>query len=142
MWSSNGSGKLSSRRLLLHSFSGTHPFLLLPSPLVLQFCWVVSSQQEEELQEDATIVLPRGITNIAIEIKNGEFCWYLTSSKLTLSGIQMKVERGMRVAVCGMVGSGKSSFLSCILGEILKISGEVRIYGSTTYASQSARIQS
>ena len=48
----------------------------------------------------------------------------------------------MRVAVCGMVGSGKSSFLSCILGEILKISGEVRIYGSTTYASQSASIQS
>ncbi|KAL6333346.1 hypothetical protein AAG906_028531 [Vitis piasezkii] len=86
--------------------------------------WEDSSQQEEELQEDATIVLPRGITNIAIEIKNGEFCWYLTSSKLTLSGIQMKVERGMRVAVCGMVGSGKSSFLSCILGEILKISGE------------------
>ena len=81
--------------------------------------------QEEELQEDATIVLPRGITNMAIEIKNGEFCWDPTSSKLTLSGIQMKAERGMRVAVCGMVGSGKSSFLSCILGEIPKISGEV-----------------
>ncbi|RVX10823.1 ABC transporter C family member 5 [Vitis vinifera] len=62
--------------------------------------------------------------------------------KADIIGIQMKVERGMRVAVCGMVGSGKSSFLSCILGEILKISGEVRIYGSTTYASQSARIQS
>ena len=37
----------------------------------------------------------------------------------------MKAEKGMRVAVCGMVGSGKSSFLSCILGEIPKISGEV-----------------
>ncbi|KAJ9697057.1 hypothetical protein PVL29_009009 [Vitis rotundifolia] len=98
--------------------------------------------QEEELQEDATIVLPRGITNMAIEIKNGEFCWDPTSSKLTLSGIQMKVERGMRVAVCGMVGSGKSSFLSCILGEIPKISGEVRICGSAAYVSQSAWIQS
>lgn len=81
--------------------------------------------QEEELQEDATIVLPRGITNVALEIKNGDFCWDPTSSRLTLSGIQLKVERGMRVAVCGMVGSGKSSFLSCILGEIPKISGEV-----------------
>ncbi|XP_010652424.1 ABC transporter C family member 5 [Vitis vinifera] len=98
--------------------------------------------QEEELQEDATIVLPRGITNMAIEIKNGEFCWDPTSSKLTLSGIQMKVERGRRVAVCGMVGSGKSSFLSCILGEIPKISGEVRICGSAAYVSQSAWIQS
>ncbi|CBI37201.3 unnamed protein product, partial [Vitis vinifera] len=70
------------------------------------------------------------------------FCWDPTSSKLTLSGIQMKVERGRRVAVCGMVGSGKSSFLSCILGEIPKISGEVRICGSAAYVSQSAWIQS
>lgn len=81
--------------------------------------------QEEELQENATIVLPRGMTNMAIEIKDGMFGWDPSSPRPTLSGIQMKVERGMRVAVCGMVGSGKSSFLSCILGEIPKISGEV-----------------
>lgn len=98
--------------------------------------------QEEELQGDATIVLPRGISNVAIEIKEGEFCWDLSSSRPTLSGIQMKVEKGMRVAVCGMVGSGKSSFLSCILGEIPKISGEVRVCGTAAYVSQSAWIQS
>lgn len=81
--------------------------------------------QEEELQENATIVLPRGMTNMAIEIKDGTFGWDPSLPRPTLSGIQMTVERGMRVAVCGMVGSGKSSFLSCILGEIPKISGEV-----------------
>lgn len=81
--------------------------------------------REEELQEDATISLPRGMTNVSIEIKDGEFGWDVCSQRPTLSGIQMKVEKGMRVAVCGMVGSGKSSFLSCILGEIPKISGEV-----------------
>lgn len=81
--------------------------------------------QEEELQEDATIVIPRGQSNIAIEIKDGVFCWDPFSSRPTLSGIQMRVEKGMRVAVCGTVGSGKSSFISCILGEIPKISGEV-----------------
>ncbi|KAG8370844.1 hypothetical protein BUALT_Bualt13G0025600 [Buddleja alternifolia] len=98
--------------------------------------------QEEELQEDATIALPRGISNVAIEIKNGEFCWDPSSPTPTLSGIQFKVEKGMRVAVCGVVGSGKSSFLSCILGEIPKISGEVRICGNAAYVSQSAWIQS
>lgn len=98
--------------------------------------------QEEELQGDATIVLPRGISNVAIEIKDAEFCWDLSSSRPTLSGIRMKVEKGMRVAVCGMVGSGKSSFLSCILGEIPKISGEVRVCGTAAYVSQSAWIQS
>ncbi|KAK1428445.1 hypothetical protein QVD17_17279 [Tagetes erecta] len=98
--------------------------------------------QEEELQEDATIVLPRGMSDVAIEIKDGEFQWDPCSPRPTLSNIQMKVERGMRVAVCGSVGSGKSSFLSCILGEIPKISGEVRICGSAAYVSQSAWIQS
>ncbi|KAH9785137.1 ABC transporter C family member 13 [Citrus sinensis] len=98
--------------------------------------------QEEELQEDATIVLPRGMTNVAIQIENAEFCWYPSSSRPTLSGISMKVDRGMRVAVCGMVGSGKSSLLSCILGEIPKISGEVRLCGTAAYVSQSAWIQS
>ncbi|KAI4349330.1 hypothetical protein L6164_009931 [Bauhinia variegata] len=97
---------------------------------------------EEELQEDATIILPRGISDIAIEIKNGVFCWDPSSSRPTLSGIQVSVERGMRVAVCGMVGSGKSSFLSCILGEIPKLSGEVRVCGSSAYVPQSAWIQS
>ncbi|XP_062019394.1 ABC transporter C family member 5 [Rosa rugosa] len=98
--------------------------------------------QEEELQADATIVLPRGITSTSIEIKDGVFSWDPSSARPTLSGIQMKVERGMRVAVCGMVGSGKSSFLSCILGEIPKISGEVKLCGTAAYVSQSAWIQS
>lgn len=98
--------------------------------------------QEEELQGDATIVLPRGVTNMAIEIKDGEFCWDPSCTRPTLSGIQMRVESGMRVAVCGMVGAGKSSFLSCILGEIPKVSGEVRVCGSAAYVSQSAWIQS
>ncbi|KAF3436078.1 hypothetical protein FNV43_RR23170 [Rhamnella rubrinervis] len=98
--------------------------------------------QEEELQENATIVLPRGVTNMAIEIKDGMFGWDPSSPRPSLSGIQIKVERGMRVAVCGMVGSGKSSFLSCILGEIPKISGEVKVCGTAAYVSQSAWIQS
>ncbi|GKD85141.1 ribonuclease H-like domain-containing protein, partial [Tanacetum coccineum] len=81
---------------------------------------------EEEFQEDATIVLPVGMSNTAIEFKDGEFQWDLCSPRPALSNIQMKVERGMRVPVCGSVGwsvgSGKSSFLCSILGEILKVS--------------------
>ncbi|KVI03845.1 AAA+ ATPase domain-containing protein [Cynara cardunculus var. scolymus] len=57
--------------------------------------------QEEELQEDATIVLQRGMSNMAIEIKDGEFQWDASAPRPTLSGIQMKVVRGMRVRICG-----------------------------------------
>lgn len=48
----------------------------------------------------------------------------------------------MRVAVCGTVGSGKSSLLSCILGEIPKISGSVSLSGTKAYVPQSPWIQS
>ena len=48
----------------------------------------------------------------------------------------------MRVAICGTVGSGKSSLLSCILGEIPKISGTVNSSGSKAYVPQSPWIQS
>lgn len=81
--------------------------------------------QQDELPRDATIRVPQDMTDMAVEIKDGNFCWDPASPNLTLSNIQLKVTKGMHVAVCGVVGSGKSSFLSCILGEIPKISGEV-----------------
>ena len=37
---------------------------------------------------------------------------------------KMKIMKGYKVAVCGPVGSGKSSLLSSILGEIPRISGD------------------
>ena len=46
----------------------------------------------------------------------------------------------MKVAVCGSVGSGKSSLLSGLLGEIYKQSGTVKISGTKAYVPQSAWI--
>ena len=48
----------------------------------------------------------------------------------------------MRVVVCGTVGSGKSSLLSFILGEIPKISGTINVSGSKAYVPESPWIQS
>uniref|UniRef100_A0A8B9QDR9 Multidrug resistance-associated protein 1 n=1 Tax=Apteryx owenii TaxID=8824 RepID=A0A8B9QDR9_APTOW len=45
------------------------------------------------------------------------------------------------VAVVGQVGSGKSSFLSAILGEMEKLEGTVQRRGSVAYVSQQAWIQ-
>ncbi|PWA63838.1 multidrug resistance-associated protein 5 [Artemisia annua] len=96
------------------------------------------SKKEEELQEDATIVLSLGMSNTGIEVKDG-----VCSPRPTLSIIEMKVKRGMLVADCGSLGYRKLSFLSCILGEIPKVSDSlVRICGSAAYVSQSAWIQS
>ncbi|KAI3950613.1 hypothetical protein MKW92_000230 [Papaver armeniacum] len=84
--------------------------------------------QEDEIQDDAVSFVPK-TSEVGIEIENGTFSWDVKSHSPTLNGIQLKVKRGMKVAICGTVGSGKSSLLSCILGEIPKTSGEECLMG-------------
>ncbi|XP_024530299.1 ABC transporter C family member 5 [Selaginella moellendorffii] len=99
--------------------------------------------QEEELQEDASIRLPcDDRTENAVEIEDASFSWDESVACPTLKNINLRVKKGMRVAICGVVGSGKSSLLSCILGEIPKLSGTVKVVDSTAYVAQSAWIQS
>ncbi|KAL1127099.1 hypothetical protein V6Z11_A13G157100 [Gossypium hirsutum] len=86
----------------------------------------------DDLQPDAMEKLPRGSSNIAIEIVDGNFSWDLASSSPTLKDINLKVFHGMRVAVCGTVGSGKSSLLSKLF----------KFYGTKAYVAQSPWIQS
>uniref|UniRef100_A0A2N9EG28 ABC-type xenobiotic transporter n=1 Tax=Fagus sylvatica TaxID=28930 RepID=A0A2N9EG28_FAGSY len=103
---------------------------------------IVSFLRLDDLQLDAIENLPKGSTDTAIEIIDGNFSWDLSSSNPTLKEINIKVQHGMRVAVCGTVGSGKSSLLSCILGEIPRISGTVKLCGTKAYVAQSPWIQS
>ncbi|CAN1246527.1 ABC transporter C family member 9 [Linum grandiflorum] len=95
--------------------------------------------REEQIQDDAVeLIPPTEEGECGVEIKGGKFTWTPeTNNGITLIGIDLDVKRGMRVAVCGTVGSGKSSLLSCILGEIHKLSGTVRIRGSKAYVAQS-----
>ncbi|XWS74705.1 hypothetical protein CRYUN_Cryun01aG0020700 [Craigia yunnanensis] len=98
---------------------------------------VASYLQEEEIEQDAIEYVPKDQTEFEVEIDNGKFSWDPESSNPTLHGVQLKVKRGMKVAICGTVGSGKSSLLSCILGEIEKLSGTIKISGTKAYVPQS-----
>uniref|UniRef100_A0AAA9RWZ0 ATP binding cassette subfamily C member 13 n=1 Tax=Bos taurus TaxID=9913 RepID=A0AAA9RWZ0_BOVIN len=55
--------------------------------------------------------------------------------------LNIKIPEGALVAVVGQVGSGKSSVLSAILGEMEKLKGIVQRKGSVAYVSQQAWIQ-
>ncbi|KAI4370857.1 hypothetical protein MLD38_019158 [Melastoma candidum] len=93
--------------------------------------------QEEEIQHDAIEYVPRDESEFDVEIQDGNFVWSSELDKPTLENINLKVRRGMKVAICGTVGSGKSSLLSCILGEMKKVSGEVKVSGTKAYVPQS-----
>jgi ABC-type multidrug transport system fused ATPase/permease subunit len=58
-----------------------------------------------------------------------------------LRHIDIKVPRGQFVAIVGAVGSGKTSLLQGLIGDMRKTEGSVRFGGSVAYSSQSAWIQ-
>ncbi|XP_010252732.1 PREDICTED: ABC transporter C family member 3-like isoform X2 [Nelumbo nucifera] len=96
----------------------------------------------DDLQPDLIEKVPRNSSEVAIQMSNASFSWDLSSPTPTIKDLNFKVYHGMRVAVCGTVGSGKSSLLSCILGEVPKVSGTVKLCGTKAYVAQSPWIQS
>lgn len=87
--------------------------------------------QEHELPPDAVDRGKAGHNStIAIEVEDGDFSWETPTnedfSAPTLRGVNLQVPKGQHVAVCGSVGSGKSSLLACMLGEIPKLKGKVK----------------
>lgn len=99
----------------------------------------------EEQQKNSRSNFSKRGSNIAIEIEPGEYAWEADSNtkKATLKiDRKLMIMRGQMVAVCGSVGSGKSSLLCSIIGEIPKIGrAGINVFGSTAYVPQSAWIQ-
>ncbi|KAF7824758.1 ABC transporter C family member 3-like isoform X1 [Senna tora] len=124
------------------------PIFLLPNTISaiaqtkVSLARIASFLRLDDLQPNVIEKLPRGSSNTAVEVVNGNFSWDLSSANTTLKDINLTIFHGMRVAVCGTVGSGKSSLLSCMLGEVPKISGVLRVCGRKAFVAQSPWIQS
>ncbi|EGF81682.1 hypothetical protein BATDEDRAFT_19380 [Batrachochytrium dendrobatidis JAM81] len=58
-----------------------------------------------------------------------------------LDKLNIKIPQGKLIAVVGTVGSGKSSFLNALVGEMRKVSGDVTFRGTVGYCQQHAWIQ-
>ena len=83
-----------------------------------------------------------------IEIKEASFSWNDNSalssydvSDCSLQHINWNVSEGSLVAVVGTVGSGKSSLLSALLGDMIRVRGEANIKGKIAYVPQQAWLQ-
>ncbi|KAE8678046.1 ABC transporter C family member 6 [Hibiscus syriacus] len=62
---------------------------------------IASFLRLDDLQPDAIEKHPRGSSDIAVKIADGNFSWDLSSPTATLKDINLKVFHGMSVSVCG-----------------------------------------
>jgi len=90
----------------------------------------------------------------ALQVEKATFEWENSSSTdsaerqsntnpapFRIQDISMVIQRGMLVAIVGRVGSGKSSLLMALIGEMRKVAGSVTFGGRVAYSSQTAWIQ-
>ncbi|RCV22675.1 hypothetical protein SETIT_4G239600v2 [Setaria italica] len=126
----------------------SEPVRFLPEILTMMIQYKVSLDRierfllEEDIREEDVRRVPSVNSAIRVLVQDGNFSWTANRADLSLRNINLSVSRGEKVAVCGPVGSGKSSLLYALLGEIPRISGLVEVFGSVAYVSQNSWIQS
>ena len=84
----------------------------------VNFSWGLQVADKEDEDEDKT-------KDKKAEERKEDLERKLTVSEtITLNGIELSVKQGEFVCIIGDVGSGKSSLLSAINGDMLQVSGE------------------
>ncbi|XP_070560016.1 ATP-binding cassette sub-family C member 9-like [Ptychodera flava] len=105
----------------------------------------ISGDFETHEQEITLDEMPSGMSDeVAIKITNGGFSWESDSSEPYLSNINIEIPTGKLTMVAGLVGSGKSSLLSAMLGEMVTVSGNVlynKDQSKVSYGAQKAWLQ-
>ncbi|KAH1048139.1 hypothetical protein J1N35_038923 [Gossypium stocksii] len=59
----------------------------------------------------------------SVVIQAGNFSWDTELTVATLRDVNLEIKKGQKIAICRLVGTGKSSILHVMFGEIPKISG-------------------
>lgn len=90
----------------------------------------------EELQPEAVIAKDPAVHagDEAVRIRDATFTW--DKARNCLEDMNFAAHKEELCCIVGRVGSGKSSLLQAILGDIWKIHGEVVVHGKTAYVAQ------
>ncbi|XP_023235791.1 multidrug resistance-associated protein 4-like isoform X1 [Centruroides sculpturatus] len=91
--------------------------------------------QEKDNNAVKTVEEEKNLTEYEIRMDRVAAAWK-KGFEPTLNGISLNMQSGELLIVIGPVGSGKTSLLMSLLGEIPITSGEVSVKGKISYASQ------
>ncbi|KAK8992696.1 hypothetical protein V6N11_048768 [Hibiscus sabdariffa] len=80
---------------------------------------------DDEVRNDEVRRFPLQNSDKSVTIDAGNFSWVPEIASPTLRNVELETKRGQKIAVCGLVGAGKSSILYAVLGEMPKLSGTV-----------------
>ncbi|XP_030626403.1 canalicular multispecific organic anion transporter 1 isoform X2 [Chanos chanos] len=120
------------------------PMGMLPQIISALVQMVVSIKRLEKFQGgedlDPLAVEHDSSLSTSVSVQNGTFAWD-SDNKPVLKNISLDINPGRLVAVVGAVGSGKSSLISALLGEMNKLIGHISVKGSLAYVPQQAWIQ-
>ncbi|XP_046564179.1 ATP-binding cassette sub-family C member 9-like [Haliotis rubra] len=96
-----------------------------------------STEDEDDIADECLLIELRTV----LEISQANFSWELENrTALSLKNISLKIPTGKLTMIVGPVGSGKSSLISAMLGEMVTTSGIVEWSRDTgiSYAAQRA----
>ncbi|KAJ3139866.1 hypothetical protein HDU90_008764 [Geranomyces variabilis] len=93
----------------------------------------VTQQQEVVVKSDKDDKSAR--SQIAVSIEGGDF-GYTVEKGVVLHGISLRIKTGTLCAIVRNTGSGKTSLLHALLGEMEVASAKPRINGSVAYVAQ------
>jgi ABC-type multidrug transport system fused ATPase/permease subunit len=81
---------------------------------------------------------PNKLSTTTIKMNGAQFTWD-GEKQPSLTDVSFEVQRGEILAVIGDVGSGKSSLIAALLGQIKQTGGpQIEVHGTTSYVPQEA----
>ncbi|OQS03568.1 ATP-binding Cassette (ABC) Superfamily, partial [Thraustotheca clavata] len=120
-----------------------YPLFVLPSVLnaIVEASVSLNRLQSFLIESERSVVGPGSLTDIGVRMQDASFCWDSNVNEPALGPVSITaMDRGL-IAVVGPVGSGKSTFLSGLLGDVQCTSGSVELRGNVAYVSQQPFIQ-
>ncbi|XP_051945452.1 canalicular multispecific organic anion transporter 1 isoform X2 [Xyrauchen texanus] len=120
------------------------PLAMLPQLISIMVQTSVSKKRLEKFLSgddlDTMAVSHDDSYSAAVSMTDGTFAWERDTEPV-LKNLSLDIHAGRLVAVVGAVGSGKTSLISALLGEMHNLKGHINIKGSVAYVPQQAWIQ-